>query len=328
MHGLLQLIMDESLINLCLGSGKSRFARECILHLAHVAADNLRLDRPLNSDDDTMQQVAQHVVRLAWPDASGEQREAQRIDLVKALVAACFEDRNLIFNFAHYGSDILLSDTAVAAILTAEHFKYRLKSEFQFNDLYKELCTAFKLLPDVTCDPLSVAMSLICDGDHKRAVLINLDEAQDPETKTVSRIIGLLAKTTLMFGWRVFVTVTGVNPKSVGEVVWASGLRAVTITLPLLKQTSMFQILQHLFKLDVTLSGVPMSLAYIMFWMGGIPRNLQHFLSFVANRPKSASAVSSATPGHRKPPCTLHISLMVLVVHLKLQQCYLLVQPV
>jgi hypothetical protein len=132
------------------------------------------------------------------------------------------------------------------------------------------------------------------------AVIINLDEAQNWSAflkPTLHAIIEPLVSQNI----RVFVTITGLSTQEVTRRIDASSVRPHDIILPLLTEHQLRAILGDLLELNQverdpeatdTLvesrrensRAVPNAISYAIWWLGGIPRFLEYFLTCIAEK--------------------------------------------
>eukprot|EP00047_Mylnosiga_fluctuans_P019465 m.82778 g.82778 ORF g.82778 m.82778 type:complete len:935 (-) comp8136_c0_seq1:1199-4003(-) len=280
------------------GVGKSRFARECVHHLAwELAVDAGKVNPSLDDLVATADMLVTYLVvedpvsdiKVALTDA--EKPNARRF--VEELIRATYNQRNLCVDCRNLSE---LSE--VGAYLLMQWLKPRLKPGVTPKNIFDKLLA---VKPTVHQAINAILGSTDC------AVIINIDEADSRQAETLlPQILDLLVY-ALRSGQRVYFNVTGVKSLPIIKGLEASSAAGVLIVLSLLEQKHMVDIIDHMLtepgQQRLFHDGVPAMLSYALFYLGGVPLNLLYFLSLIQKLLKTQVLLDH-------PPSTLRDALL------------------
>lgn len=239
------------------GIGKTRFAREAASHLGEVA-----------------------------PAASGGTAQTADALLTAALVHAGLSDRNLRIDCSSLDRS---TDEGFAVMLLAEWAKHRgtctaARVRAALLDTYVSLRDAVLHVlygaPEAAGGASGGAGSSSPTlPEDPPALLINIDEAHVLPAGLLGSVLRQLLRMLIVDGYRVFVTVTGVNADRIRAELDSTHVGVVDISLPLLT-------LDHI--CEVSKAFMPeldenrLVFVNTLWWLGGVPRFLAHLLEQAA----------------------------------------------
>ena len=119
------------------------------------------------------------------------------------------------------------------------------------------------------------------ESGRSPALIINFDETQKIGL-LLQHAIQILVTPILTRNSRVFVTITGISKARLFEAIQRPDVSVHVITLPLLEDAHIADILAKAFKIDA--DKIPRCVKRAVKWLGGVPRFLEYFLESTAEK--------------------------------------------
>lgn len=308
-------------VPVCLGMpgiGKSRFAREVILHLAKLAdrdissASSSQASSPGSAAQPAAASTARRqpstadvagwIVNKVWGTAN-----IQHHNYVCELLRACDSSRNLRLDMFKFGlghgtsmSPDLLGRMLLVEWALAYHREHViseckgsreslmrfLAERYPLVDLLDVLKLILGWSPPLP-GPFSTAEAVVSphsdkDGDGVPALILNLDEAHLLGPEAIRDMLNHLASAILQ-GFRLCVVVTGMQDVSVTRAIDASNVGFTSVHLPLLQEQHVRNIMEAFRPRDEERGlGLNNYMAEAAWWAGGVPRFLELMFFHVA----------------------------------------------
>lgn len=311
----------EIRVPLCLGMpgiGKSRFAREAVMHLAKLADRALRsgsqatsaASSPVSSperampatENDTstrpnLAQVSNWIAREVWGKV-----DERKVNFVCELLHACTSSRNLRLEMFKFGvssspmsADLLARMLLVEWVLAYHRSHAISKSTIHRSNLLTFLAKKFPQSVDLTdalelilgwsppgsSAPAAAATMRPSSGDGVPALIVNLDEAHLLKTDAIQTLLNDLGSEILK-GFRLCIIVTGMQQKSLTSAFDKSNVRSTSVHLPLLKEQHVRNIMQSFCPEGAADRCVNNFMAEAAWWVGGVPRYLEFLMFHIA----------------------------------------------
>lgn len=112
------------------------------------------------------------------------------------------------------------------------------------------------------------------------ALIINFDEAQTIG-ELLQHALKIFVTPILTENRRVFIIITGISEAHLFEAIQRSDVSVHVMTLPVLKDAHIADILAKVFKVNA--DAIPRSVRNAVKWLGGVPRFLEYFLKTAAD---------------------------------------------
>ena len=268
------------------GLGKTRYARIALTSLIKSLTD---IQFPTLED---MLEKADELAKIIWDN------DRRHDELLTELIKASHEDRNIriTLNCTPGTSMRELEIEILSSVLVQWMKRRQLKPEFEHlknDEIVSLLDTAFGnlrkqcLRGDMgltlggTVDFILQQDLQVHESGRFPALIINFDEAQTIG-ELLQHALKILVTPILTENRRVFITITGISKARLFEAIQRSDVSVHVITLPVLKDAHIADILAKVFKVNA--DAIPRSVRNAVKWLGGVPRFLEYFLKTAADK--------------------------------------------
>jgi hypothetical protein len=299
------------------GIGKTRFARVAVWHLACQSFFKTHGKRKQVSLENLVS-TAPDLASDTWGEKHNHLDE--KIDLIQSLLCAYRYHRNIRIDMSHMISSSLNEypdgliqnlQTELASQILIQCCKYMPRRTFSnhkdFGRVLQDALrreklglTVLETIRYVTRKECFFNLSDKTTTGTDPAVIINLDEAQNWFSLLKPSLHAILEPLVCQ-NLRVFVTITGLSSEEVTRRIDASSVRPHDIFLPLLTEHHMKDILRDLLELNQVEkaaygtdervdphrdegNAVPNAISYALWWLGGIPRFLEYFITCITEK--------------------------------------------